>query len=243
MGCGWGSMVLHAARHHGVAAVGITISAEQAALARRRVREAGLEDRVEIRIQDYRNVDDGPYDAISSIGMFEHVGLEQLTTHGHRGHPQCAIAYVAWCSFSTWSSGRAADNPATVSASTMSTMANAETKATTVSSVVQRRRGLKIGAGRRRGQGNRGVVTSDRSQVHGLAVEQAEVPGGKSGDEESEHQVQLAVPEREKHELVTHEHGVVEDDDEQTQRHPDPADDPVPSGSNDDVLVPRGVTR
>jgi cyclopropane-fatty-acyl-phospholipid synthase len=81
VGCGWGGMVLHAARHHGVNAVGITISEEQAALARQRVREAGLETRVEIRLQDYRDVDDGPYDAISSIGMFEHVGIEQLTNY------------------------------------------------------------------------------------------------------------------------------------------------------------------
>ncbi len=58
--------------------VGITISAEQAALARQRVAAAGLDGRVEIRLQDYRDVRDGPFDAISSIGMFEHVGIEQL---------------------------------------------------------------------------------------------------------------------------------------------------------------------
>ena len=74
VGCGWGSMVLHAAEHYGVHAVGVTISAEQADLARKRVVEAGLTDRVEIRVQDYRQIDDGPYDAISSIGMAEHVG-------------------------------------------------------------------------------------------------------------------------------------------------------------------------
>ncbi|HLH28814.1 MAG TPA: cyclopropane-fatty-acyl-phospholipid synthase family protein, partial [Acidimicrobiales bacterium] len=74
VGCGWGGMVIHAARAHGVEAVGITISAEQHELARKRVAAAGLEDRVEIRLQDYRDLDDGPYDAISSIGMFEHVG-------------------------------------------------------------------------------------------------------------------------------------------------------------------------
>jgi len=78
VGCGWGGMVLHAARHHGVSAVGVTLSREQAALARQRVAQAGLADRVEIRIQDYRAVADGPYDAISSIGMFEHVGLARL---------------------------------------------------------------------------------------------------------------------------------------------------------------------
>ncbi|GAA0449226.1 cyclopropane-fatty-acyl-phospholipid synthase family protein [Streptomyces sp. NPDC046215] len=74
VGCGWGSMVLHAARTYGVSAVGITLSEEQAAYARKRVAEAGLTDRVEIRVQDYRKVADGPFDAISSIGMAEHVG-------------------------------------------------------------------------------------------------------------------------------------------------------------------------
>ncbi|MEV6550171.1 cyclopropane-fatty-acyl-phospholipid synthase family protein [Streptomyces sp. NPDC051597] len=74
VGCGWGSMALHAARHHGARVVGITLSAEQAAYARKRVAEEGLADRVEIRVQDYRDVSDGPYDAISSIGMAEHVG-------------------------------------------------------------------------------------------------------------------------------------------------------------------------
>ena len=78
VGCGWGSMAIHAARHHDVDVVAVTISDEQAAEARRRVENAGLGDRVEIRIQDYREVGDGPYDAISSIGMAEHVGLKNL---------------------------------------------------------------------------------------------------------------------------------------------------------------------
>ncbi|HEX2576031.1 MAG TPA: cyclopropane-fatty-acyl-phospholipid synthase family protein [Aquihabitans sp.] len=86
VGCGWGSMVVHAARHHGVQAVGITISQEQAALARRRVADAGLADRVEIRVQDYRLVADGPFDAISSIGMFEHVGAARTATYLARLH-------------------------------------------------------------------------------------------------------------------------------------------------------------
>ena len=81
VGCGWGSLVLHAATHFGVEAVGITLSKAQADLARRRVVEAGLADRVEIRVQDYRDLDDGPYDAISSVGMFEHVGLDHLRTY------------------------------------------------------------------------------------------------------------------------------------------------------------------
>jgi cyclopropane-fatty-acyl-phospholipid synthase len=78
VGCGWGGMVMHAARAHGVNAVGVTLSARQAEWARNAVREAGLEDRVEIRVQDYRDVCDGPFDAVSSIGMFEHVGGARL---------------------------------------------------------------------------------------------------------------------------------------------------------------------
>ncbi|MFE6104643.1 class I SAM-dependent methyltransferase [Streptomyces laurentii] len=74
VGCGWGSMAIHAAREYGVKVVGITLSREQAAFARKRVAEEGLADRVEIRVQDYREVPDGPFDAISSIGMAEHVG-------------------------------------------------------------------------------------------------------------------------------------------------------------------------
>ena len=74
IGCGWGSMVMHAAKHYGVTAVGVTISVEQAERARKRISDAGLSEQVEIRIQDYRDVPDGPFDAISSIGMSEHVG-------------------------------------------------------------------------------------------------------------------------------------------------------------------------
>ncbi|MFG2025028.1 class I SAM-dependent methyltransferase [Streptomyces sp. NPDC048825] len=77
VGCGWGSMAIHAAREHGVSVVGVTLSHEQAAYARKRVADEGLTDRVEIRVQDYRDVADGPYDAISSVGMAEHVGSER----------------------------------------------------------------------------------------------------------------------------------------------------------------------
>jgi cyclopropane-fatty-acyl-phospholipid synthase len=77
VGCGWGSLVLHAAEHYGVHATGITLSREQAAYARKRVAEAGLTDRIDIRVQDYRAVTDGPFDAISSIGMAEHVGRDR----------------------------------------------------------------------------------------------------------------------------------------------------------------------
>ncbi|MER7990045.1 cyclopropane-fatty-acyl-phospholipid synthase family protein [Streptomyces noursei] len=81
VGCGWGSMVLHAAREYGVRAVGITLSEEQATYARKRIADAGLADRVEIRVQDYREIADGPFDAISSIGMAEHVGRAQYAEY------------------------------------------------------------------------------------------------------------------------------------------------------------------
>ncbi|HTL83832.1 MAG TPA: cyclopropane-fatty-acyl-phospholipid synthase family protein [Acidimicrobiia bacterium] len=78
VGCGWGGMVRYAAEHYGVRAVGVTLSRQQADFAIDATKAAGLDDRVEIRVQDYREVTDGPYDAISSIGMFEHVGLARL---------------------------------------------------------------------------------------------------------------------------------------------------------------------
>ena len=78
VGCGWGSMAIHAARHFGATVVGVTLSEEQARMARKRVAEAGLTDKVDIRVQDYRAVDDEPFDAISSIGMAEHVGRAQM---------------------------------------------------------------------------------------------------------------------------------------------------------------------
>jgi len=74
VGCGWGSLALHAAREYGVHVVGITLSTEQADYARKEVAEAGLTEQIDIRIQDYRDLDDGPFDAISSVGMAEHVG-------------------------------------------------------------------------------------------------------------------------------------------------------------------------
>jgi len=81
VGCGWGGMLLHAAEHHGVEGVGVTLSKPQADFARERVAERGLSDRVDVRFADFRDVHDGPYDAISSIGMFEHVGLSELDAY------------------------------------------------------------------------------------------------------------------------------------------------------------------
>jgi cyclopropane-fatty-acyl-phospholipid synthase len=78
VGCGWGSFALHAATRHGVRVVGITLSPPQAELARRRAAEAGVSDRVDIRVADYRELGDERFDAISSIGMVEHVGEERI---------------------------------------------------------------------------------------------------------------------------------------------------------------------
>jgi cyclopropane-fatty-acyl-phospholipid synthase len=78
VGCGWGSFALHAAGNYGVTVVGVTLSSEQAILARKRAADAGLTGSVDIRVQDYRDVPDGPFDAISSIGMSEHVGRAEM---------------------------------------------------------------------------------------------------------------------------------------------------------------------
>src|SRR5205085_9803026 len=78
VGCGWGSLAMHAATRHDARVVGITISAEQATAATDRVRAAGLDDRVEIRLQDYRALAGETFDAIASVGMFEHVGAARM---------------------------------------------------------------------------------------------------------------------------------------------------------------------
>jgi cyclopropane-fatty-acyl-phospholipid synthase len=77
IGCGWGSFSLHAAEHYGVDVVGVTLSREQRAFVLGRVAERGLGEHVEIRQQDYRDVADGPFDAIVSLEMGEHVGADQ----------------------------------------------------------------------------------------------------------------------------------------------------------------------
>jgi len=78
VGCGWGTFALHAARTYGARVVGVTLSAPQADFARKRMAEEGVGELVEIRVQDYREVNDGPFDAIASIGMAEHVGAPNL---------------------------------------------------------------------------------------------------------------------------------------------------------------------
>ena len=78
VGCGWGSMAIHAASNYDARVVGITISREQHAEARRRVERAGVARNVEIRLQDYRDLGNEKFDAISSIGMSEHVGSSRI---------------------------------------------------------------------------------------------------------------------------------------------------------------------
>jgi cyclopropane-fatty-acyl-phospholipid synthase len=85
IGCGWGSLVMHAARHYGVQATGITLSEKQAELAQRRIKEAGLEDRARVEIADYRELR-GSFDKIASVGMVEHVGAAKLPAYFASAH-------------------------------------------------------------------------------------------------------------------------------------------------------------
>ena len=81
VGCGWGSFPLWAATRHGASVVGITLSPPQAEKARQRAEEAGVADRVEIRVMDYRDLAGERFDAIASIGMVEHVGAAQIDVY------------------------------------------------------------------------------------------------------------------------------------------------------------------
>jgi cyclopropane-fatty-acyl-phospholipid synthase len=83
VGCGWGSLAIYAAREYGVSVTGITLSEPQAALARRRAEEAGVADRVDFRVMDYRELAGEPFDKIASIGMVEHVGSVQIDEYAH----------------------------------------------------------------------------------------------------------------------------------------------------------------
>ena len=79
IGCGWGGLIMHAARHHGVRALGITLSEQQRALAQARIEAAGLQDVCSVEIRDYRDLAGvGPFDKIASVGMVEHVGVDHL---------------------------------------------------------------------------------------------------------------------------------------------------------------------
>jgi cyclopropane-fatty-acyl-phospholipid synthase len=84
IGCGWGALVTWAAEHHGVDAVGITLSAPQAALARERIAARGLSGRCRIDLADYRELRGERFDKIASVGMVEHVGLARLPTYFRR---------------------------------------------------------------------------------------------------------------------------------------------------------------
>jgi cyclopropane-fatty-acyl-phospholipid synthase len=84
IGCGWGSFAVHAATHHRVHVLGVTLSEPQAQLGRQRALEAGVGDLVDIRVADYREVASGPFDAITSIGMVEHVGEERIDLYARR---------------------------------------------------------------------------------------------------------------------------------------------------------------
>jgi len=87
IGCGWGALVNHAAEHYGVEATGITLSEPQARLANERIKAAGLQDRCRVLVSDYREVaEEGAYDALASVGMFEHVGEALLSTYFRRAH-------------------------------------------------------------------------------------------------------------------------------------------------------------
>jgi cyclopropane-fatty-acyl-phospholipid synthase len=82
IGCGWGGLVMHAAQHYGVDATGITLSENQAALAKERIDKAGLGDRCRVAIRDYRTLTDrDSFDKIASVGMVEHVGLTHLPVY------------------------------------------------------------------------------------------------------------------------------------------------------------------
>ncbi|HSN78906.1 MAG TPA: cyclopropane-fatty-acyl-phospholipid synthase family protein [Rhodoferax sp.] len=83
IGCGWGALAIRAAQKYGARVLGVTLSKNQCELARERVAQAGLAGQVEIRLQDYRDLDprDGQFDKITSIGMFEHVGINHLEVY------------------------------------------------------------------------------------------------------------------------------------------------------------------
>jgi cyclopropane-fatty-acyl-phospholipid synthase len=82
IGCGWGALVIHAAQHYGVRAHGVTLSPQQLKVARERIDQAGLNDRVTIELMDYRDLPgESVYDKVASVGMFEHVGLKNLPVY------------------------------------------------------------------------------------------------------------------------------------------------------------------
>jgi cyclopropane-fatty-acyl-phospholipid synthase len=85
IGCGWGALICHAAQHYGVKATGVTLAEEQAALAKEKIERLGLQDRVEVLLKDFTQME-GEFDKISSIGMFEHVGIANHPTYFRTVH-------------------------------------------------------------------------------------------------------------------------------------------------------------
>jgi len=82
VGCGWGALLIHAASHYGVKAVGITLSARQAELATQRIEGAGLASACRVELRDYRDIEAiGPFDKVASVGMVEHVGVDHLAPY------------------------------------------------------------------------------------------------------------------------------------------------------------------
>ena len=82
IGCGWGALIIHAAKHYGAVATGITLSENQHRLAQERIREQGLQDRCKVLLKDYRDMPgEGVFDKVASVGMFEHVGLRNLPVY------------------------------------------------------------------------------------------------------------------------------------------------------------------
>ena len=81
VGCGWGGMVRHAAREYGVRALGVTLSREQAEWAQQRIKEEGLDNLAEVRHLDYRDVPETGFDAVSSIGLTEHIGVDNYPSY------------------------------------------------------------------------------------------------------------------------------------------------------------------
>jgi len=87
IGCGWGALAMYAAERYGVEATGITLSEPQARLANERIKAAGLQDRCRVLVSDYREAaEEGAYDALASVGMFEHVGEEMMDTYFRRAY-------------------------------------------------------------------------------------------------------------------------------------------------------------
>jgi cyclopropane-fatty-acyl-phospholipid synthase len=87
LGCGWGGLILHAAQNYGVEAVGVTLSRQQAELARERIRQAGLEDRCRVEYRDYRELNDAErFDKAASVGVLEHIGEAKMPTFFHTAY-------------------------------------------------------------------------------------------------------------------------------------------------------------